>query len=168
MTAVSDSAADRSLPPESILFSATLHAHRSLGRLGTWLVLGFIGIVSITLALPFVILGAWPIGGFFGLDFAILYLCFRINNARARAYEEVVLRRIELLIRKVSWRGERTEQRFNPFWVRLRAEEDADFGVLRLAVVQRAEEIEIGAALAPHERADFARAFGRALADARR
>lgn len=168
MTAVSDSAAGRSLPPESVLFSATLYAHRSLGRAGTWLVLGFVGLFSVISALPFVILGAWPIGGFFGLDFAILYLCFRINNARARAYEEVVLKRIELLISKVSWRGQRSERRFNPLWVRLKADEDEEFGVLRLAVVQRAEEIEIGAALAPHERADFARAFGRALADARR
>lgn len=168
MTTAFDSPRDGPLPPESVVFSATLHPHRSLSRGGMLLVLGFVGLVSIITAIPFVVMGAWPIGGFFGLDFALLYLCFRLNNARARAYEEVLLNRIELLIRKVTWRSARFERRFNPQWVRLKAEEDEDYGMMRLAVVQRAEEVEIGACLAPVERADFAKAFGKALAEARR
>lgn len=155
-------------PPETALFSATLHPHRSLSRTGLYVVLGFVGALSIISAVPFIVLGAWPIGGFFGLDFALLYLCFRINNARARAYEEVLLSRIELIIRKVSWRGSMRERRFNPVWVRLKTVEDDDYGMIHLAVVQRTEEVEIGACLAPVERADFAKSFGGALAEARR
>lgn len=168
MTRPFDTAQGNVAPPETVLFSATLHPHRSLSRTGLVLVMGFVGIASLISAIPFVIMGAWPIGGFFGLDFALLYICFRVNNARARAYEEVLLNRIELLIRKVCWRGRKVERRFNPFWVRLKTEEDEDYGMMRLAVVQRSEEIEIGACLAPFERADFAKSFGGALAEARR
>lgn len=163
-----DSPRGSNSPPETALFSATLHPHRSLSRTGIYIVLGFVAALSVISAVPFIVMGAWPIGGFFGLDFALLYLCFRINNARARAYEEVLLSRIELIIRKVSWRGRMLERRFNPFWVRLKTVEDDDYGMIHLAVVQRAEEIEVGACLAPVERADFAHAFGRALAEVRR
>lgn len=155
-------------PETAPVFAATLHPHRSLGPRGTVLLIGLIAAVSLASAIPFVLMGAWPVGGYFGLDVALLYICFRLNNARAREHEEVLLNRIELLIRKISWRGRLDERRFNPFWVRLETEEDPEYGMMRLAVVQRRERVELGAFLTPHERADFARAFGSALAAVRR
>ena len=163
-----DTAAPGRAPPESAVFAATLHPHRSLSRCGTIVLLTVLGLISLVSAIPFVLMGAWPVGGYFGLDFAVLYLCFRLNNARARAYEEVLLTRIELMVRKVCWRGAAATRRFNPFWVRLKTEDDPDYGMMRLAVVQRSEEIELGAFLTPQERAEFAQAFGTALAGLRR
>lgn len=163
-----DSAGEAPTPPETTVFSAALRPHRSLSRGGTILLLTLLGLISLVSAIPFILMGAWPVGGYFGLDFAVLYLCFRLNNARARAIEEVWLSRIELFVRKVTWRGAVTERRFNPFWVRLKTEEDPDFGMTRLALVQRREEVELGAFLGPEERAEFARAFGAALAGVRR
>lgn len=164
----SDSAEPAFAPPESAVFSARLFPHRSLGRRGTSVLILLVGLVSFATALPFVLMGAWPVGGFFGLDVLALYICFRINNRDARRYEEVVLSRIDLMVRKVCWRGRSTERRFNPAWVRLKSEEDPAYGVTRLAIVQRREELEIGSFLAPFEKADFARAFRLALAEAKR
>lgn len=168
MTTLLDSPQGRFAPPETTIFIATLTPHRSLGRQGTLLLIALVTLVSVLSALPFVVLGAWPVGGFFGLDVALLALAFHINNRRARAYEEIMLSRIELLLRKVSWRRQVDELRFNPFWVRLKTEEDPDYGMQSITIVQRRQEVEVGAFLAPFERKDFAHAFGAALAEARR
>lgn len=150
------------------IFMATLHPHRSLSRQGLVVLMGFVGIVSLAVSIPFYLLGAWPVVGFMGLDVALIYLAFRYNNAAARAYEEIVLSRLELLFRSVSRRGVACEARFNPHWTRLEKEEHPEFGIERLALVQGRMRVEIAGCLGREERADFASAFQRALADAKR
>jgi len=44
----------------------------------------------------FLIMGAWPVFGFFGLDALLIYWAFRINYARAAAYEVVTVTPVEL------------------------------------------------------------------------
>lgn len=157
-----------SIAPDQPIFTATLTPHRSLSPAGMRIVLAVVAALSIVSAAPFIALGAWPVGGFFGADLALLYLCFRLNNAHARCSEQVILSRVELLVRKFGWRGDVAELRFNPVWVRLKTDNDPDYGMQRLAIVQRRQEIEVGAFLAPFEREDFARAFRGALHEARR
>lgn len=154
--------------PDQPIFSATLTPHRSLSPLGFRLVMALVVVGALVQAVPMVMMGAWPVGWFFGLDVLALDIAFRISNVRARRTEQVVLSRAELLVRRFGWRGDLDEVRFNPFWVRLRTEEDPDFGMRRIVLVQRREQLEIGAFLAPFEKADFAREFGGALARARR
>lgn len=155
-------------PPEMPVFSATLRPNRPLDRLGTGLVVGCVALVATIASIPFIIAGAWPVGGMFGLDVAALYLAFRISARRAQAFEEVVLSRIELQFRKVSWRGAMQEWRFNPFWVRLRTQAHGEFGLVHLAVVERGREVAVGGCLGPREKQEFADAFSRALAEVKR
>nr|WP_315855208.1 DUF2244 domain-containing protein [Chenggangzhangella methanolivorans] len=63
--------------------------------------------------------------------------------------------------------GAAREWRFNPLWVRLETERDEDFGMTRVAVAARGSSLDLAGALSPDERADFADAFGRALASAK-
>lgn len=150
------------------IFTATLQPHRSLSPAGLRLLLALVGGVGLMVSIPFLILGAWPIAGFMGLDVALIYIAFRANNASARAYEQIFLSRIELLFRSVSWRGTIREARFNPFWTRLEREVHPEFGIEKLALVQGRTRVEIAACLGREERADFAEAFQRALADSKR
>ena len=161
-----DSAAS-ALTPDQPIFEAHLRPHRSLSPLGFRIVMALVIAGALVQAVPMMMIGAWPVGWFFGLDILVLYICFRINFARAQQCEDVVLSRAALSIRRQSWRGQMSERRLNPFWVRLKTVEDEDFGVQRVLVVQRREEIEVGAFLAPFEKAEFAQAFGGALAKAR-
>ena len=85
--------------PEKTLFSATLTPHRSLSPTGFRIVMALVIAGALIQAVPMLMLGAWPVGWFFGLDVAILYLCFRLSYARGRATEHVRLTRVELLIR---------------------------------------------------------------------
>lgn len=149
--------------PDHPVFEARLTPHRSLSPLGFRVVMALIVAGCAVQAVPLTLLGAWPVGWFFGLDVLALYICFRISFARTARAEEVLLMPSKLLIRKLGWRGDVRERVFNPFWVRLRTIEDEDYGVQRVLLEQRSEQVEIGAFLAPFEKADFARAFQSAL-----
>jgi uncharacterized membrane protein len=156
------------LAGERRIFSARLTPHRSLTRANFRLVLILVGAAGLFTALPFVILGAWPVAGFMGLDVALIYFAFRSNFRDARAYEDVTLTPLELHLAKVSAKGARADWRFNPSWVRLEKEEDEEFGLQRLSVASRGSQVEIAHYLAPDDKARFAADFSRALAEARR
>lgn len=155
-------------PSEHRLLEQRLYPHRSLTQRGFfWFMLG-VGTVSFLTSIPFVIVGAWPVAGFMGLDVLLLYWAFRVNFRSARAYEDVLVTPIELLVAKVSPRGGRQEWRFNPAWVRVEREEIEDFGVHRLAIVSRGRSVEIATCLGPDAKGLFAERLTRALSEARR
>ena len=116
----------------------------------------------------FVVLGFWPVAGFFGLDMLALYIAFRVNFRRGDAFEELVLTPIQLLVRRVSHRGKREEFRLNPLWTRLDREHDEDFGLQRLSLISRGQTLPIARELSPPERQSFADELGRALSDVKR
>lgn len=103
-----------------------------------------------------------------GLDVALLYYAFRANFNAARAYEDVYLTPFELMLAKVTAKGQRAEWRFNPVWVRLEREEHEEFGTQRLTLVSRGHWIEVAKFLGPEEKAIFASDFLLALNEAKR
>jgi uncharacterized membrane protein len=165
---VSDSPKTPTDGAEQVVFRARLTPHRSLGRKGTFILFGVVFGVTLIISIPFFILGATPIVGFLGLDALLLWLAFRVSNQRARAYEEIIVTHIELLFRRVTWRGRRFEWRFNPLWVKLDRQDHAEFGTQRIALVEGKRSVEMGAFLGAHEKEDFAGALREALAEARK
>jgi uncharacterized membrane protein len=153
---------------ESPVFDAVITPHRSLSPRGLFWLMAFLLCVTTVVSVPFYILGAWPVLGFFGLDILLIYIAFRYHNATARAYERIVLSRIELLLHSVSWRGVVRERRFNPAWTRIERDEHPEFGTEKIEIVQGRERVEIAAALGREERGAFADAFQQALATAKR
>jgi uncharacterized membrane protein len=152
---------------EAIVFRARLSPHRSLSPRGHAILFAAVIGVTTLISIPFYILGALPVVGFFGLDVVLLWIAFRVSNNRAKAYEELILTHIELLFRRFSWRGRLSEWRFNPLWVRLSSEEHAEFGTQRIVLVEGRSSVEMGAFLGAEEKADFAAALRGALARAR-
>ncbi|MGB8278787.1 MAG: DUF2244 domain-containing protein [Methylovirgula sp.] len=150
------------------ILSVRIYPHRSLTKRNFYILMMLFSTLSFATTLPFVIIGAWPVAGFMGLDVALFYLAFRANFRAARAYEDVRVTPLELLLEKVSPRGVRAEWRFNPSWARLHREDHEEFGVQRLALVSRGQSVEIGHFLGPDEKAHFAESLSRALAEARR
>jgi len=125
-------------------------------------------LTSIVASIPFVVMGFWPVAGFFGLDFLGLYLAFHVSYRRGEAFELLELTPVRLLLRKVTHRGEAREWHFNPLWTRLDRRVDDEYGVLQLTLASRGEQVEVAHDLSPPERESFAEAFGRALADVKR
>jgi uncharacterized membrane protein len=153
---------------EPTIFSVVLTPHRSLGNVGFLILMIAFGAVSFVTGIAFLLMGAWPIFGFFGLDVLLLYLAFRINYRRALAFEEVTLTPSVLTVRKVSHRGRAREWSLNPLWVRLEKVVHEEFGIERLFLRSRGTELAIANFLGPDEKAKFANALGNALAEARR
>src|SRR5260370_7730407 len=74
---------------EPTLFSALLTPHRSLNRTGFLVLMAFLSLISFAAGVAFLLMGAWPVFGFFGLDVLAIYWAFKINFRRARACEEI-------------------------------------------------------------------------------
>ncbi len=153
---------------EPTIFSAVITPHRSLGSIGFLVLMIAFGGISFVTGIAFLLMGAWPVFGFFGLDVLLLYWAFKLNYRHAAAYEEVTMTPVALTVRKVNHRGAVREWVLNPLWVRLDKVVHEEFGIERLFLVSRGRELAIANFLAPHEKASFATALGKALAEAKR
>src|SRR5882757_11178957 len=158
-----DQAAD---PPK--LFSARLTPHRSLNRTGFLVLMAFLSAVSFAAGVAFLLMGAWPVFGFFGLDVLVIYWAFRVNFRRARATEEIRVTPSELRLRRVSHRGHVTEFVLNPLWVQLDRKTHAEYGIEKLYLVSRGRRVSIANFLGADEKASFAKALTDALQAAKR
>ena len=153
---------------EPTIFSALITPHRSLSASGFLVLMLAIGGISFVSGMVFLMLGAWPVFGFLGLEVLLVYIAFRANFRSARAYEEVTVTASELTVRKVSHRGGVREWTLNPLWVRLDRSVHEEFGIERLFLVSHGRRLAIAGFLGPEEKASFAGALLAALAEARR
>src|SRR3981189_345377 len=128
---------DNSEPAQPELFSALLMPHRSLNRIGFLVLMGFLSVVSFAAGMAFLLMGAWPVLGFFGLDVLAIYWAFRVTFRRAQAIEEITITASELRVRRVSHRGHVVEWVLNPLWVRLDRKGHAEFAIQKIFLVSK-------------------------------
>jgi uncharacterized membrane protein len=164
----SDASSDSNPIVEPAIFSAVITPHRSLSSTGFLIFMLCIGGVSFVSGGVFLLLGAWPVFGFLGLDVLLVYWAFRANFRAARAYEEVKVTATELTVRKVNQRGGVSEWTLNPVWVQLDRSVHEEFGIERLFLVSRGRRLSIAGFLNPDEKKSFATALAAALGEARR
>ncbi|MGC1348584.1 MAG: DUF2244 domain-containing protein [Xanthobacteraceae bacterium] len=159
---------DNNSLPEPKIFAATITPHRSLGSTGFLILMLCIGALSFGCGMLFLLLGAWPVFGFLGLDVLLIFVAFRANFRAARAYEEVTITASELRVRKVSHHGVVREWTLNPLWVQLDRIVHEEFGIERLFLVSHGRRLSIAGFLGPDEKKSFATALSAALGEARR
>ena len=159
---------DFELHAQAELFSALLTPHRSLHRTGFLVLMAFIVVVSFAAGFAFLLMGAWPVLGFFGLDVIAIYWAFRINFNRARASEKITVTHSELRLRRVSHRGHVVEFVLNPLWVQLDRKTHPEYGVEKLYLLSKGRRLAVGSFLSPDEKASFSKALMTALQAARR
>jgi uncharacterized membrane protein len=153
---------------EPPIFSAVLTPHRSLSPRGFLIFMTVLGGLSFVAGMVFLLVGAWPVFGFFGLDVLLVYWAFRLNYRAAQAYEQVTVTPSELTVRKVSHRGAMSEWTLNPVWVRLQRDVHEEFGLQRLFLESQGRRLTIAGFLPPQEKESFAMALSGALAEAKR
>jgi uncharacterized membrane protein len=153
---------------EPVLFSAQLTPHRSLSRAGFVLVMTFLSVISFATGIAFLMMGAWPVFGFLGLDVLAIYIAFKINFGRARAREDVTVTPSELRVRRISHRGHVVEWVLNPLWVRLDEVVHEEFGTERIYLISRGRRVSVGSFLGAEEKASFAKALRAGLVAAKR
>ena len=153
-------------PQSPQAFRAVLHPHRSLSPTGFLILMLAIGGVSFVTGMVFLIMGAWPVFGFFGLDVALVYFAFRLNYRSGRLHELIDLTPGSLTVTRVHPSGKRECFDFNPYWVRVLLAEDRR-GRTDLRLKSHGSELSFGSFLTDDERRDFSRVLTGALIDAR-
>ena len=101
------------------ILNIILYPHRSLSPKGFLMLMLCIIFVSFSIGAFFMLKGAWPVFGFFGLDVLLVYIAFKVNYHNAKRYEKIRLWENSLIIKKKSDNGKSNTWKFNPYWVRL-------------------------------------------------
>ena len=147
-------------------FHAVLTQHRSLSPQGFILLMTLVGGISFVAGMVFLITGAWPVFGFFGLDVLLIYVAFKLNYRAARAYETVDLTPDAFTLTCVDAAGRAQQVGLNPYWARVNLREWPD-GRTMLSVVAQGREVVLGRFLTDDERRDLATTLRGALLEAR-
>jgi uncharacterized membrane protein len=148
---------------EPILFEAVSTPSQSLSARG----LRLLCLLSAAgAAVPggfFLLLGAWPVLGFLGLEvIGVLTLVALHRRWSAAAREVVQLTEGALRVTTANGRGGRRETVLEPYWARVVLQEVAG-GVSRLFLVQRSRQVELGCFLSDPEKRDLGEALDAAL-----
>src|SRR5262249_45997752 len=96
--------------------------------------------------------------GFLGLDVALVYIAFRANYRRARAWERVRLTPDALTVERGAPGRETKRWSFQPYWLRVEGDER------HLTIASHGKTFELGAFLSDVERLRFAATLRAALA----
>jgi uncharacterized membrane protein len=147
-------------------FRAVLTPHRSLGPTGFVVLMVALAGISFATGIAFLLIGAWPVLGFFGLDVALVYVAFKLNYRSGRLYETVELTHAKLTWTRVHPSGRREQFDCNPYWARVNLREWPD-GRTDLRLIAQGKELVFGRFLTDDERRQFASALRGALVDAR-
>jgi uncharacterized membrane protein len=134
------------------LFEATLEPHRSLSPSGFLILMSAVGMVSFIAGIAFIMIGAWPVFGFIGLDAILIYVAFKVNFHSAKIYESVKLTENSFVVERMRPNGQILSWQFQPYWLRV-AMVDGDPGLI---ISSHGKSVTIGEFLTPSERTDLA------------
>ncbi len=147
-------------------FSALLTPHRSLSPRGFLIFMGLISLICFGMGLAFMLIGAWPVMGFMGLDVVLIYWAFKRNYHDAKIFESITLTASELEIERVYPSGRRQSWQFNPFWVRVGLIEHSS-GATKMQLTSHGKSLTFGSFLSDHERREFTAVLQREIHHAR-
>jgi uncharacterized membrane protein len=146
---------------ERVHFDAVLEPHRSLSRAGFILLMLALGGVSFIAGIAFLVIGAWPVFGFLGLDVLLIYVAFRMNYRSGRMREAVRLTDT-LTVRRVHPNGRVQQWSFEPYWVRIEMDDPPEHWS-QLTLSSHGRSLTVGAFLTAEERLELAQALTAAL-----
>lgn len=134
------------------LFEAILEPHRSLSPRGFLILISAVVMVSFIAGIAFVMIGAWPVFGFIGLDAILIYVAFKVNFHSAKIYESVKLTEDNFVVERMRPNGQVLSWQFQPYWLRVAMEGEGS----RLVLSSHGKSVTIGEFLTPDERSDLA------------
>jgi uncharacterized membrane protein len=127
------------------VFEALIVPHRSLTRKGVLAVIAVLLALSATVALRFLLLGAWPVAAFSLLEVPLVGLLLAINMRRARASELIMLNAQEITVIRTDPAGRRNQTSLPSAWLRVKL--DPGRGIPRVLLSSHGRDCEVGAFL---------------------
>jgi uncharacterized membrane protein len=144
-----------------VFLDSVLNPYRSLPRRAFVVIMMLLVALSLFAGIICILVGAWPIFGFFGLDIALVYVALRASYRSARQHERVRLTDRTLTVDRVSVQGERRHWQFEPAWLRVSVDEAGAAKAVTLA--SHGRSVAVGSFLAPDQRLSFADSLKDAL-----
>ena len=156
------------LPGEARLYlDAEIRPHRSLANPAFYALMAAFGVISFVAGIAFMLLGAWPVLGFFGLDVLIVFLAFKFSYRDGRRRETIQVTDEEIRVARCSPFGHLTAFRVPLAWTRVELAGEGEPDV-QARLHHKGRNLIIGAMLSPKEREALAGAVGAAIDKARR
>ncbi len=116
-----------------------------------------IAAVSFIAGVAFLLMGAWPVFGFFGLDVVLIWWALKRNYRDAECRENICINDEEITITRMKSRKANQTQRLVRAWAKVRLEEDVERDLVgRLFLSSRNMVTEVGSFLAPYDRKSLA------------
>jgi len=151
---------------DAIYFKAVLRPNPPLAPFACFCLVAIVATINATIALIFILRGAWPITPFLGADVLFLIWALVASSREARRREEVHLTRSKLRVDCFPARGQPAHTEFNPYWVRVQIEgqHSRQSGI---TLASHGKRLRIASFLSPADCDTLARALTSALAVAR-
>lgn len=147
---------------EAALFEAVIVPHRSLSRRALNGLILAIAVLCCINASIFIHLGAWPVGGFTGVELLLAAFLIRLNAHAARGSEMVLLSPAGLRIVRTTPKGQREERLLAANWLQVSLRETPG-RVPSLLLVAHGVREEIARALGEEDKRSLALALEDAL-----
>lgn len=145
-------------------WSMTLSPHRSLTREGFVALMAIFGAINLAGGLLFLVAGAWPVFGFMGLDFVLLWWALRRNFANGKRTERIVAEGDIVRLVRIAQDGGESDVAFNRRWLRVELEYDEAREIVgKLYLRSHGISHEIASFLGADERTSLAKALRQAL-----
>jgi uncharacterized membrane protein len=121
-----------------------------------------VALVWLVAGLVFVVVGAWPVLPFLGLEALLLYGAFRLHQHAGNACEAINLTPRSLTVHRIDHWGKRSEFHFPPHWLQVNLDEPPGRRS-PLELRSHGNSLTIGSFLLPEERLRLARSLRREL-----
>ncbi|MFL2688551.1 MAG: DUF2244 domain-containing protein [Alphaproteobacteria bacterium] len=155
---------EKTLDDNHVYFAAALRPNRSLSPTGFRILMFVASGGALCIGIAFLVIGAWPVLGFGGIEILFLYIAFRFNYRAGRAYEKLCLTRDTLEITRVSPYGKAQKWTMEPSWLQVLMDEPP-LHHSKLRLRSHGKSLIIGTFLTPEERLEVAIALRKALYD---
>ena len=147
---------------ETVLFEAVIVPHRSLSGVGVRILLGVVLAACVGSSTAFVLLGAWPVGVFAGLELVLAAVLSLLDLLAARAGERRRLAPGGRGLGRAGARGRVETSDLPADWMAVRLEER--HGRVPALVLQlRGQAVEVGRELGEDAKRSLAEALAEAL-----
>tara|TARA_Y100001970_G_scaffold294127_1_gene447284 strand:- start:131302 stop:131826 length:525 start_codon:yes stop_codon:yes gene_type:complete len=147
-------------------FDAILKPNRSLSLNGFVILIILSSIATLGLGSYFLVAGAWPIFGFLGLDFLLLFLAFKINYRSGKIHERIKITRDCVVVYRREMNGFQREIHFNPYWLKVTID-NVKSNQFQIILSSHRDKVTIGDFLSNEEKIEFANSLKSALSRAK-
>lgn len=140
----------------SLHYSITARPNCSLSPEETLCVFFVVSLTTLIFAFSFVLIGAWPVLPFAGVELLVLGFCFYRVWRHSHDFERLILEDGKVIV-ETHEPGCDKHFELNGYWARMVVDYTPDGSCQRLALRSHGREVEFGRHLSSSERLDVAR-----------